>query len=80
MKGKHENKKKLSALEIFCAIGQTDDDLLLECERYKAVPLYKRKSFIASVSTAACFALIITGVALSGSFADIASDSLTSQN
>lgn len=70
MTGKGENKKKLSALEIFWAIGQTDDELLLECESYRAAPLYKRKSFVASVSAAACFALIITGAALSQSFSD----------
>lgn len=75
-----KNKKKLSAVEIFWAIGQTDDELLLECESYKAVPLYKRKSFIASVSAAACFALIITGAALTGSFIDEAFDSAISHD
>lgn len=75
-----KNKRKLSALEIFWAIGRTDDELLLECESYKAVPLYKRKSFIASVSAAACFGLIITGAALIGSFNDNAFDSAISQD
>lgn len=56
--------KKLGAFDILRAIGEIDDELLLECENYAVKPIYKRKSFIAAVSAAACFVFIITGAAV----------------